>query len=381
MSRSTFRRGFTLTEILAIAAVLVVLVAILFPVLARVREKGRQATCLSNQHQVALAILGYALDHEGRLPTADTVWTALDGNTAVLGCPSDVEPGHNSYGYNSILGGKPLARLAGGVGPLRLSPDRCVLTADCQSGAENELTSREDLALRHGRIALASYLDGHAAVAQLEALPAGAADAGTKTLPHGVDIVPPSITIGSPLVVERTSSVGTPVALATPQVSDNMDPTPTVSNDAPALFPLGAAEVVWTARDRAGNSSKKDQQVIVRDTTPPRIRQVDSRFGELWPPNHRMVGLTITVNATDTCPTPPTARIVQVRCTEPTDGRGDGHTGADWEITGPLTLNVRAERSGTLSGRVYTVTLECTDTCGNTTMKEVQLTVPHDLGQ
>ncbi|RYG59392.1 type II secretion system protein, partial [bacterium] len=39
------RRGFTLTEICFVLAVLLIMAALLFPVLGRVREKSKQATC------------------------------------------------------------------------------------------------------------------------------------------------------------------------------------------------------------------------------------------------------------------------------------------------------------------------------------------------
>ena len=47
------------------------------------------------------------------------------------------------------------------------------------------------------------------------------------------------------------------------------------------------------------------------------------------------------------------------------NGQGDGDTAADWQITGPNTATVRAERSGSGSGRVYTLTVRCTDPSGN----------------
>ena len=37
----------------------------------------------------------------------------------------------------------------------------------------------------------------------------------------------------------------------------------------------------------------------------------------------------------------------------------------DWEITGDLTLDLRAERSGSGTGREYTITVQCTDGTGN----------------
>jgi hypothetical protein len=69
-----------------------------------------------------------------------------------------------------------------------------------------------------------------------------------------------------------------------------------------------------------------------------------------------------------------------VTSSEPANGTGDGNTSSDWEITGPLTVDLRAERAGTGSGRIYTITVECRDASGNVSTGTVQVTVPHDQG-
>ena len=65
---------------------------------------------------------------------------------------------------------------------------------------------------------------------------------------------------------------------------------------------------------------------------------------------------------------------------EPIDAAGDGNTAPDSQITGNLTLNVRAERAGTGNGRVYTLVVTCTDASGNAMQKTVFVRVPHDPG-
>lgn len=61
------RRGaFTLIELLVVIAIIAILAAILFPVLAKAREKARQAGCSSNQSQLAKAHHLYMDDHAGR---------------------------------------------------------------------------------------------------------------------------------------------------------------------------------------------------------------------------------------------------------------------------------------------------------------------------
>ena len=60
--------GFTLIELLVVIAVIAVLAALLFPVFAQARGKGRQAVCLSNMRQVGLALNMYAADNDERFP-------------------------------------------------------------------------------------------------------------------------------------------------------------------------------------------------------------------------------------------------------------------------------------------------------------------------
>jgi prepilin-type N-terminal cleavage/methylation domain-containing protein/prepilin-type processing-associated H-X9-DG protein len=59
------RRAFTLIELLVVIAVIAILAAFLFPVFAQAREKARQASCLSNLHQLGMAIRMYMQDNDG----------------------------------------------------------------------------------------------------------------------------------------------------------------------------------------------------------------------------------------------------------------------------------------------------------------------------
>lgn len=99
------RRGFTLIELLVVVAIIAVLAAILFPVFAKARENARRASCQSNLKQIALSMLMYGQDYDGRFPTArlhSTVGFTKDmpmgwadalqpylKSTEILQCPSD----------------------------------------------------------------------------------------------------------------------------------------------------------------------------------------------------------------------------------------------------------------------------------------------------
>lgn len=60
--------GFTLIEVLVVAAIIALLVAVLLPSLARARAVTRVANCTSNLHQMGLAMNVFATEHKGRVP-------------------------------------------------------------------------------------------------------------------------------------------------------------------------------------------------------------------------------------------------------------------------------------------------------------------------
>ncbi len=63
----TRKTGFTLIELLVVIAIIAVIAAILFPVFAHIRERGRQTTCASNLRQIGMATMQYAGDSDGVL--------------------------------------------------------------------------------------------------------------------------------------------------------------------------------------------------------------------------------------------------------------------------------------------------------------------------
>ena len=58
------------------------------------------------------------------------------------------------------------------------------------------------------------------------------------------------------------------ISLLSPSVTDNVGVV-SLTNNAPAMFPVGATTVTWTAEDEAGNISSAIQTVTVVDTIPP----------------------------------------------------------------------------------------------------------------
>jgi predicted extracellular nuclease len=115
------------------------------------------------------------------------------------------------------------------------------------------------------------------------------------------------------------------------------------------------------------------------DVLAPTLLEVSVSPDTLWPANHKYVEVTATFVATDNFDPNPTVSLVSVESNEPDDGLGDGDTPNDIVIVDDLHVQLRAERSGLGTGRVYTLTYVATDACGNQSMPvSVTVTVPFD---
>ena len=117
--------GFTLVELLVVIGIIAVLAALLLPALGRAKEEARATACLSNLHQVGIALQVYAQENNNKLPvmydrdlTGDptgtnacinqVLFTQL-GNTNVLHCLSDpqyFQTTGSSYAWNVLLNGQ-----------------------------------------------------------------------------------------------------------------------------------------------------------------------------------------------------------------------------------------------------------------------------------
>lgn len=181
--------------------------------------------------------------------------------------------------------------------------------------------------------------------------------------------------------VERTA--GSPAFTVLPTPATPLAIAPGVS----AAFTVHYAPIAGPAQSAIIRVQSDDPQVPSvalaasgwLDATAPNITSVTAAPSFLWPPNHKMVSVTLSVAVTDNCDSGVlgSCHIVAVSSNEPVDGIGDGNTAPDWQITGNLTVMLRAERAGGGTGRIYTIAVQCTDDAGNTASRSTIVRVPH----
>lgn len=144
-------------------------------------------------------------------------------------------------------------------------------------------------------------------------------------------------------------------------------------------FGLGSHTATLTVTDNDGAQDSDQAQITVEDTQSPTIAMSVSPT-ELWAPNHKMVKVASGISASDGCDSSPSLSV-SVSSNEPANGLGDGDTAPDWNVVnngnGTYDVFVRAERSGTGAGRIYTITASAVDGSGNTTNSSGTVSVPH----
>ena len=155
---------------------------------------------------------------------------------------------------------------------------------------------------------------------------------------------------------------------------------PTPSFVAPSVGPGGVRlEFALTVTDALRTESAPDIVVVrVQDVNdPPVCDTARPSSARLWPPNHVLMPVSI-LGVSD-----PNGDRIAIQATgifqnEPVDGVGDGDTAPDAVITTEGVL-LRAERSGSGSGRVYHVTFTATDGSGGSCTGAVVVLVPRDV--
>jgi hypothetical protein len=219
------------------------------------------------------------------------------------------------------------------------------------------------------------------------------------------DVTPPQITCPSNIALECSTTGGVPATdakivafLKGATATDDIDTTPTITNDAPTFFSNGTTTVTFTATDDSKNAATCTASVVVSDTRPPQLAAFNLSPTKLAPPNHNMITITVpTLVATDVCDASPKIRCT-VSSSEAANGLGDGDQPIDIVFNGEkiltsstgerqltttagrgtFTLQLRSERSATVkSGRTYTASCAGVDASTNrSSARTATVTVP-----
>jgi endo-1,4-beta-xylanase len=139
---------------------------------------------------------------------------------------------------------------------------------------------------------------------------------------------------------------------------------------------VNSATAASTTRDPNTSPNNSASVFVGVSNPPPVISGLSVDNPVLWPPNHKMVPVTLSYNISDNCDTGLVPTIT-ISSNEPVDGTGDGDTSSDWQVIDAHRILLRAERSGNGSGRIYTITVTVTDSAGSSSSSSVIVRVPH----
>jgi von Willebrand factor A domain-containing protein 7 len=157
----------------------------------------------------------------------------------------------------------------------------------------------------------------------------------------------------------------------------------TVTLNVPASAPLGSFDsvtvVATSSTDNTVNNSAVQDLEVSAANRPPDTSQAQPSISSLWPPNHKLVPISI-LGVTDPDGDPVTIMITAITQNEPTTGLGGGDTCPDATGIGSSSATLRAERDGNGGGRLYTIFFTATDGRGGATPGMVNVVVPHDQG-
>jgi hypothetical protein len=187
--------------------------------------------------------------------------------------------------------------------------------------------------------------------------------------------------------------VQTPAGLITPTLLAVVDlfaqnpfgnPTALLSDELPLVPPNipGFEGSSWklTIDSQAFFASvrgKVDSLIQVPVNEPPDCGRAVGNPNVIWPPNHKMVPISVLV--TDPNDDPIINTVTGFTQDEPVSGPRYGNTAPDAWV-GPYDPMVRAERSGVENGRVYFIYFTAADDKGGTCEGAIRVCVPHNPG-
>jgi hypothetical protein len=139
-------------------------------------------------------------------------------------------------------------------------------------------------------------------------------------------------------------------------------------------FSDGTYTVNFRSTDQAGNVVRMQIVAFKIDKTAPLFTvQLDKT--SIWPPNHKMVSVQAALTSSDAASGVASVELTSITSNEPDNSQDDINASFG---TAAASFKIRAEREGSGSGRIYTITYTITDKAGNQAFAVSTVTVPHD---
>jgi probable HAF family extracellular repeat protein len=132
--------------------------------------------------------------------------------------------------------------------------------------------------------------------------------------------------------------------------------------------------IVVTVADAAGNLTSLSIPLVFPDSAPPYIKRIMVNPSVIWPPNHKMVPVSVSVLALDNVDPAPVSKIISITANESVSRD-------EIQITGDLTAKLAASKNAEGHGRIYTITVQCKDASGNTSTCSVEVSVPQNASK
>lgn len=179
----------------------------------------------------------------------------------------------------------------------------------------------------------------------------------------------------NPMTVEAFTSFTDPGAIAIDRgaTPDQDRVLPVIVDGGVDVTKPGPYTLAYTASNGLFETTVK-RTVIVKDTIAPAIEGFSVTPASIWPPNHKLVTVTLTYVASDASRV--TTCMPTVTSNEAPNGTADGNTASDAFVIDSHHVHVRAERAGTSRDRIYTIAVRCTDPSGNTATQTRTVFVP-----
>lgn len=136
---------------------------------------------------------------------------------------------------------------------------------------------------------------------------------------------------------------------------------------------VGSDAFTYTVDDGHLHTDTATVTITVDDTTPP-VVAVSAAASALWPPNHQMENVGLSVSALDNGGGTPAIQVA-VFSDEDDLAPSSGNFPPDAKDIGPGTLRLRSERMGSGDGRVYLIVVTATDDSNNVSHECVSVVV------